>query len=369
MVRKRGNSWQALVKVRDAATGEYRQLTATRPTKTEAERWLTTTLARHGDAGSLAFGATVGHLLDAWYEIASPDWSPTTRRNNRSIIERHLRPKWGDVSLRKLRPVDLDTWYSSKRKDITASTIRRIHGVLHLALEQAVRWDWIPDNPAAKSRPPKMTRAEIRPPAVEELLTLLDAAHAHDPDIGTAVHLAAATGARRGELVALRWSDVDLVLGTLRIANAVVLGERDEAIVKSTKTGNVRTISLDAGTLQVLSDHRVRCEKRAKTCKAKIRPDGFIFSLDVDGTNPWRPDYLSSHYERVRKSVGLENVRLHDLRHYHATRLLTAGVDLATVAGRLGHSGGGRTTLAVYAHFLEQADRAAADVIGDDLRR
>lgn len=342
-------------------------MSATRPTKAAAEQWLRATLTRFGDATSVAHDATIGELLDAWFEVASGDWSPSTRRHTVSVIDAHLRPRWGDVKVRKLRAVDIDVWMTELRKTRASSTVVRIFGVFRLALEQAVRWEWIPVNPCVNARPPKQKRASITPPSIEQLVALLDAAREHDPDVGAFVHLAAATGARRGELCALRWSSLDLDGGTVRISEAVVMGEGDLPVLKDTKTGNVRRIALDAGTVATLREHRARCAERALACGASLPDDGFVFSLDADGERPWRPDHATAQFERVRIKAEVDGVRLHDLRHYHATRLLTSGVDLATVAGRLGHAGGGKTTLAVYAHFLDHADRGAADVIGADL--
>lgn len=368
-VRKRGSGWQALVKVRDSQSGEWKQMSATRPTKAAAEQWLRATLTRFGDAGSVAHDATVGELLTAWFDMASGDWSPSTRRQTVSVVDAHLRPRWGDVKVKKVRAVDIDIWMTELRKKRAPATVVRIFGVFRLALEQAVRWEWLPVNPCDNARPPKQKRAEIKPPSIDELVALLDAARDHDPDVGAFVHLAAATGARRGELCALRWTAVDLDGGTVRIAEAVVMGEGDLPVLKGTKTGNVRRIALDAGTVKTLREHRARCAKRALACGATLADRAFVFSLDADGHRPWRPDHATKQFDRVREKAEVDGVRLHDLRHYHATRLLTSGVDLATVAGRLGHASGGKTTLAVYAHFLDHADRGAADVIGADLTR
>jgi len=368
MVRKRGNRWQALIKVRDPITGDWKQISATKATKADADEWANETSARYGAVGGDARNTTVGELLDAWWPIVAPDWSPSTRRNNASIVDAHIRPRWGDVKLRKLRPADFDAWMAELRVGRSASTVVRIFGVFRLALEQAVRWEWINSNPALKARPPRQTRSSINAPELVQLVTLLEMAKERDPDMGAFLHLAVATGARRGELCAIRWSSLDLDAGRVTISHAVVMGPGDLPVIKGTKTGGVRTVSLDPLTVSVLKEQRIRCIERAMTCRGSITPESFVFSLDADGEHPWRGDYVTSNFVRLCKRAEITGVRLHDLRHYHATRLLTSGVDLSTVAGRLGHSGG-RTTLAVYAHFLDAADRGAADIIGADLAR
>ena len=199
---------------------------------------------------------------------------------------------------------------------------------------------------------------------------LADACEAHDARLGFAVHLAAVTGARRGEVLAWRWCDFDEQRQVVRIRNAVILGEEDKPVLKNgTKTGDERTVSLDEWTFTRLAQYREHCVGLANEAKTHLRETAFLFSKDIDGATPMSPDYLSSMYQKARAKVGFKNVRLHDLRHFHATALLTGGVDVATVAGRLGHSGGGRMTLAVYAHYIEPADRKAAEIAVRQLRQ
>jgi integrase len=369
-IRKRGTSWQALLNVRDSAAGKRRQLTSTHPTKAEAERWLTLTAARYGSGEGAAHSMRVADLLETWFEQKAPDWSPSNRRNVRNAIDRVIGPRFGEVPVLKLRAADLDQWYASLRRTLNPSTIRKYHNIVHAAYKMAERYDWVPSNPAAKSSPPKISRKPIEVPTLEELLLLTDACDAHDPRLGFAVHLAAVTGARRGEVLALRWSDFDERRRVVRIWNAVILGEGDKPTLKyGTKTGKERTVSLDDWTFEKLNEYRARCDQNAREAKVRLRETAFLFSNEIDGSEPMSPDYLSSMYEKARKTAGLNGLRLHDLRHYHATALLTSGVDVATVAGRLGHAGGGRMTLEVYAHFIEPADRRAAELAVKQLRQ
>lgn len=199
--------------------------------------------------------------------------------------------------------------------------------------------------------------------------------------------LAAVTGARRSELCALRWSD--LGLGVVTIARGVVEGSLDEAngrryaghiwpsgwlrgkptalIEKKTKTKKPRTISLDAGAVTVLMEHRRVCEERCVACGVALSPNALVFSVEPDGSRPWRPDVVTRQFGRRRDKVGLPEVRLHDLRHFVVTTLLSAGVDQRTVMGRAGHAS--LASLARYAHFLRAPDQAAADLLGTLLQR
>ena len=134
-------------------------------------------------------------------------------------------------------------------------------------------------------------------------------------------------------------------------------------VEKDTKTHAARRVALDEGTVQLVAAHRERMAARAAMCRVELTDDAFVFSNAGDCSEPWFPDSVSRSFKRLCIAEGLPNARLHDLRHFVASQLLSAGVDVRTVAGRLGHRNAA-TTLNVYAHFLEQADRSAADVIG-----
>ncbi len=163
-------------------------------------------------------------------------------------------------------------------------------------------------------------------------------------------------------MVALRWRNVAFEEGVLSIERGMVFGP-DGLVEKDTKTHAVRRVALDAGTLAALDAHRELMDARAETCGVSLVEDAFVFSNSPDGSAPWFPDSVSCSFKRLCVPEGLHDVRLRDLRHFVATQLLGAGVDVRTVAGRLGHRNAA-TTLNVYAHFLEQTDRAAADIIG-----
>jgi integrase len=179
--------------------------------------------------------------------------------------------------------------------------------------------------------------------------------------------LAAATGARRSELIALRWSDVDSASATVSIERGIVEGP-DGLVEKGTKTHSARRVSLDARTASVLEEHHAGMAGRAAACRVPMATDAFVFSNAADASAPWFPDSVSRSFKRLCAKEDVPDVRLHDLRHFVATQLLSAGVDVRTVAGRLGHRNAS-TTLNVYAHFVEQADRGAADVMGGVLNR
>lgn len=371
-IRKKGTSWQACVKTTDPVTGKARQLTAQRKTKREAESELIRLLAIAGRTDAAASSATMADLFGAWQSMHAARWSPSTVRNTRQFIERYLDDRFGRVLVRRLRRSDIDMFYGDLQragghngKALSPATVHRVHRVLHAALEQAVRWEWITDNPATNSTLPRLTADELKPPELADVVKLMAGAHALDPDFGVFIHLAATTGARRGELCALRWGDVDLDAGTLTIERSMAIG--DTLVEKTTKTRNKRAIAMEPVDVDLLRAHRVRAMERRLAAGAPFDANAFLFSGDL-GVSSWRPESMTHRFIALRRKLKIDTVRLHDLRHFNASTMLAAGVDLATVAGRLGHAGGGRTTLAVYGHLTRNADQRAASAIGDALR-
>jgi integrase len=172
-----------------------------------------------------------------------------------------------------------------------------------------------------------------------------------------------ATGARRGEVCGLRWSDVDDDMASTVTIRRSVASVAGGTVVKETKTRAARRIAVDPETMEALAQRRNRAEELAEACRMPFKSDGFVFTSDPDGSRPLHPDTITGGFQRLRQRAGLDGVRLHDLRHLHATQLLAAGVPVRTVSGRLGHANAA-TTLNVYGHFLEASDRQAADVIG-----
>jgi integrase len=272
----------------------------------------------------------------------------------------------GDLSLERIRPGDVQAWTDAQvARGLAPATVRRSFGVIRSALEEATRLELLGRNPAARITLPKLRRREF--PDVD-----LAAAVAAATTIGdrTLVRLAAATGARRGQIVGLRWSDVDPAAEVVTFRRAIV--KRDGGWqAKELKSGNVVRVSVDPGTLAVLAECAQDLRDRAALAAVPLDPDPFYLSRDLAGAEPWYPDTATSRWRAIAQAAGLDGVRLHDLRHAHASELIAAGVDVATVSSRLGHASPA-VTLRIYAHPVSAADRAASAiagrVLGDDLK-
>jgi integrase len=304
--------------------------------------------------------------------MADLAWS--TRVTYRGYLDRTIIPALGHLPLRRLDTATLDRFYTTLRsrggtggRPMAPATVRQVHAILRRALDQAARWGWLTANPAALASPRRLGPADIRPPSPEEVSQVLEAAYEADPDFAVLLWLAATTGARRGELCALRWSHVNLEAAELLILRNLI--QRDGQLVeKDTKTHAARRIALYDNSVALLVEHRARCQQRAEVCGVGLTGDAYVFSFDPAGRLPMHPDSVTHRFSRLTRQLGVRT-RLHDLRHYAATQLIAGGVDVRTVSGRIGHAGGGATTLRVYTHFQAAADRRAAEVLEQTLRR
>lgn len=376
-LRKRGDAWELRAFAgRDPVSGRpiYRTRTH-RGGKRDAEDALAAFVLEVVGAECSSRDATVQTLIEEWFELAKADLSPSTVRGYETCIRCYILPALGDTPLDRLRVPQIDRLYAQLRKEgnklgrpLATATIRQVHAVLRRALQQGVKWGWIQSNPAVLASPPRVHNRPIEAPEPAVVSRLIQKAGDDNPDMATFLQLAATTGARRGELCGLHWNAVDLERGTVTIARSVVSDSRGAFIEKDTKTHSVRRIALDPTSVAALREHRGRAEHRADFCGSSLRDDAYVFSRTADSSKPWSPNDVTHEFAALRRRLDLGSVRLHDLRHFAATRLLGAGVPVRTVSGRLGHANAA-TTLGVYAHFLEESDRDAANTLDEILKR
>lgn len=322
-LRQRGNAWElrAYAGV-DPITNRQKYVTRTfRGGKRDAEEALARLVTEVSDGGQAAQDTTVGDLLCQWLDLAKPELSPSTARGYEWIIATHVLPTLGKVPLARLKAAQLDRFYAKLRdeggqdgKPLSAATVRQVHAIVRRALHQGVRWGWITDNPAALASPLRVRGRKLEPPDPAGAIALVEAANAGDPDFGCYLLLAATTGARHGELCGLHWSDLDLDGFAVTISRSVVEAEHSQVVEKDTKTHAARRIALDPGTVGTLLAHKERCATRAAACDASLSETAYVFSADPDGTRPWAPNEVTKDFIRLRKIVGLDSVRLHELR-------------------------------------------------------
>ena len=352
---------------RDPNTRRYRYAHATvhggrRDAQREAAR-----LVNEASQGRIPLtNETFGGLLDRWLDhIEARGRAPKTLVENRRMAAA-IAKDLGAKDLRKLKASDLDAFYDRlSRRGLSATSVRRYHAVCSAALNQGVKWGLLERSPAAQASPPRIERSEPDAPTPEEIKLLIERAEEKDPELATLLFVAATTGCRRGELCGLRWSDVDFEKGVLLVRRSVSdLPGRVE--IRSTKTGHIRKMALDSATLSLLELLRGRAAAHCAAVGTLLDADAYLWSSSADYLSPLRPGGVTTRFIALRNDLGLTHIRLHHLRHFAATVMLAGGVDVRTVAGRLGHSRP-TLTLQTYAHIMDVSDRRAAEVIGGSI--
>jgi integrase len=320
------------------------------------------------DSGQLVTPNKV--LLRDYLERWLTDWctanlSPTSRERYELLVRGQILPFLGNVKLQDLKPAHLSRWYAQLLENgnrrggpLNPVTIKFASRVLHRALAIAVQDEIITRNPCSIRSAPKVERKEVQILSPEEVTRLLRTFRGRN--LQTFVTTALATGARRGELLALRWSDVDLERGTVSIERSL---EQTTAGLRfkspKTKSGR-RTIGIPASVCDELRLHyRRQLERRLKLGQGRL-PDSLVFST-WDG-QPRHPRAVTIEFMGVVRASGLPGITLHSLRHCHASALIAAGLDPVTVSKRLGHATP-QTTLLVYSHVFQQRDAEAVAAI------
>ncbi len=310
---------------------------------------------------------TVEQYLKQWLESISDSVSASALHAYRNHVELHIIPALGKVRLTELRAQHIERakaqWRSSDLKrrkgkvgKLSARTTHHIFCTLRDALNRAKRQRMIAINPCDLVDPPKVERKEMKHLNAQDSVALLRALG--DSDIGAAITVSLGAGVRRGELLALRWGDIDLDAGVLSVQNAL---ERDGGItrLKPPKTeSSRRTIILPRFVVDRLRRHRIEQTQRFPANVAILQtPETLVFERNGKS---WVPNTFTTAFMRALREAGVKRVRLHDLRHSYASLLLESGVDLKTVSMALGHSSVA-TTANIYAHVTHSLKRDAAD--------
>ena len=256
----------------------------------------------------------------------------TCTRNSARSVFGELTPSVIDAAYVRLRLSG-----GGRGQGLSSGTLARVHVVLRSALAQAQRWGWIFDNPVERAHRIKVRKTERKPPTPDEVATLIRWLADHDDLLHLFVAVAVSTGARRAQLLAVRWENIDLVSGRVAFVGGWVEGPNGP-VLSDTKTSRRHQVQIDPVTIELLGQRfgDGRC--------------GYVFS-DDGGVSLWKPNRATNSFLRALDGAGLRRFRLHDLRHFMATELLQAGVALAVVSQRLDHQRKS-TTLDYYAHAV-----------------
>ncbi|MCQ4865161.1 tyrosine-type recombinase/integrase [Pseudoflavonifractor phocaeensis] len=305
---------------------------------------------------------TVGQWMDVWFEnYAKLKVRPSSHQTYRGYIDNHIRPNIGNTPLSKLTSLELQKLYkklleggrverteSAKQpKGLSAKTVRNINQIISSAMELAKSHRLIPTNPTETCALPKMEHREMKTLTADQLNSFLR--EAKESGVYEMYYLELATGLRRGELLGLKWDDIELTNGAIHVRRQIarINGEVVEAPLKTKNA--YRTLSIGPDAISILKTLCINSK------------DDYVFPSPTGG--PISPDSVLHMLHRVLERAGLPKVRFHDLRHTFATLALQNGVDVKTVSGMLGHFSAG-FTLDTYAHVTTAAQRQAANTMG-----
>lgn len=378
-LRKRGNNtWQICIeKGRDPMTGKRQRVYKTvKGTKKEAEKEM------HRMAYEIENGAyiepselNVREMLLWWYDdYAKNNLAPSTQEYYDVIINSHLVPFLGNIKISDLQPFHIQNYISKKLNNgrldgkeggLSKKSVKRHYTVLNQVLKYAFKLQIIDRNPADPISPPAPKKPEIKAMRPEDLNKLLDAATAWLYDF---LYIAAFTGMRRGELLGLRWQDVDFKEKILEVKQSAVKLSGGRLIFREPKTrSSIRPINVDDDIINILRRrNKEQKEDRLKLGSAYNKQYNLVFRKE--NGDPYLPLYATKQFNKLAQKVNLSNFRLHDLRHTHATLMLKADVHPKIVQERLGHSSITQT-LDTYSHVIPSMQKEAIQKLKNSLKK
>ena len=307
---------------------------------------------------------TVATWLRSWYDIyAKPNVRVATADRYQLMVEQYTIPRIGNIKLTKLTAHDLQKLYKELMENgridrksghgnpgLSSTTVRSLHLMLHNAFERAVKERLIPRNPTEDCIAPKIQKFEMQILQPEHIKEYLNAANARE--LLPMFYLELVSGLRKGELVALQWSDLDEANCTISVSKQASWDTEGNLILSQPKTGNsIREVSIPQDAVELLKQEH-----------AKHPDNPWMFPSSRTG-EMYHPDSVVNLHKKILKDAGLEHIRFHDLRHTFATLALQNGMDVKTVSSMLGHYDAG-FTLRTYTHATRQKQDEAAQTMG-----
>jgi integrase len=368
MSRKRGQGEGSIYKRKDGlwtaqVTVEGKHISKYFKTQQDARLWLLTTNSQIRDGLNLS-GANIScdKYLNNWLITIKSTIRPKTHEQYTQIVQQHILPFLGEIKLKDLRPDNIQSLYNKKLKDGTSErTVILIHSVLHRALNLAVKGELLGRNPSDAVTRPRFRRKEMKTLDDTQVRSLIMASKGTKYE--TQFWLAVTTGLREGELIGLKWSDLDWKTGKLQIQRQVQRTKEYGLVFCEPKSASGRrVVVLGKATIEMLRKHFDLQQTERQFAGAKWKENNLIFPTSV-GT-PMEASNLVKHFKEYLKKANLPDIRFHDLRHTAASLMLLQGVHPKIVQERLGHSDIG-ITLNLYSHVLPGMQEDAAEKLDE----
>ena len=364
------NSWEITVDLGRDAEGKRRRKFEHVQGKKAADRRLRELLVSLDRGMPISTDkVTVAEWLDKWLtEHIGPTTRQKTAERYRDVTKKRISPHIGHVQMTRLTPTDVKTLEAEwAHRGMSATGVGYGHRVLSAALKYGVKMEVLYRNPAQVVDPPRVEKREMQPPDVGTVNGILTASEEAGDRAFPALRLIAYSGVRRGECLGLAWSQVDFARQEISIVQSLVRSADKGLILEPPKSrASRRVIDLDNGTMEVLRDHKVRQMEHRLVLGKTYEDHDLVFPNEFG--HPLNPMALTRALNRAGKRVQADRMKLHDLRHFHASLLLQSGQNPVLVSKRLGHSAV-NMTLDIYGHLMPGWQREAAEVFAKAMER
>ena len=359
--------WEARVTVgHDPITGKQVQRSITGKTQKEVAQKMRE-MAVEVDRGTYQVPSkmTLGEWLETWKKEYTGDVKPSTVYLYSRNIDQYIIPWLGAVKLAELTPLQIQTLYNRLLKPdqkevrpLSAKTVRNVHGVLHKALEQAVQVGYMRTNPASACKPPRVTKAEIKPLDASQISAFLKAAQGHPHEY--LYQITMFTGLRQGEVLGLTWDCLDMERGTLLVKQQLRREQKKggEYYFSPPKNNKAHVLTLAPSVVRLFRLQKIKQNGMRAKARGLWQEKNLVFSNAVGSYLSYRTVY--DCFKRLMVKIGAPATRFHDLRHTYAVMAIQSGDDIKTVQENLGHATAA-FTLDVYGHVTAQMKQASAD--------
>lgn len=364
-VRKRGNKWVAVIDMGRGEDGKRKQKWLSGyDTEEEAQKGATEYMYKY-DIGEILDtpNITVDKYLFEWVETHKSNITAKTYSSYKAEITNHMAPHFQKIKLDKLKPLNIQRYYTQKEKTHSPTTVNYHHRILRVALEQAVTWGMISTNPTAKVTPPKKAKKKFDTITLSQARELAEHFKEYENDMRVTILLAFFTGMRRGEVLGLTWDNVDLEKKTIYVEQARQRIENNIVITGVKSKTSIRTIPIFEELAECLQEEKLNQKKNKLLWGKDYNNPSQNFVCRRDNGDLSAPDYVYRKLKKTATDLEISNsLRFHDLRHSFATWMMENGVHPKVVSEWLGHSDI-NITMDIYSHVnLDMMKYAVAQV-------